>query len=117
MMPALTLETAVPPNDCRSDSSRVYSIVLYVSINLRGPDACWYPMCRDIALIAIPRIGEALCLREQDYFERMTVKDVAYAESGVIIIEVDGEEFDDDQPEFETSKQYHHDLGFMPGFP
>ena len=92
-------------------------ILLYVSINHRGGDARWYPVCRDIELRAIPRIGEAICLKGQDYFEQMTVKNVVYAESGEVVVELDGEEFTNDSESFEVSIKYHHDLGFHRGCP
>jgi hypothetical protein len=89
----------------------------YLSMNLIGKDACWCPMFRDSPMVCIPRIGESVLIGDQSHGEQTPVIDVVHSESGVVIVELEGDEWKDDREEFECSVEFYQKLGFIIGLP
>lgn len=95
-------------------------VLLYASLNVTGEHARWMPLVRWATFLAVPRVGDVLCLHKKWSFgEGCVVDAVSFRDDGLVVVEIEGEIHDSgDTDAIELAVRYYmDDMGFAQGHP
>lgn len=95
-------------------------VLFHTWILVTGEQGMWRPLVRWVYLPCIPRAGDEVCLGKLvKYGGRVVVSSVCFREDGLVVAEIEGEEFESGQDKaIEASAEYYvNEMGFVDGYP